>query len=260
MNTANDLPGLGKAVRSMTEGSLDILWIHRYATKETCNAITANFLNQGSASPRKDNVPGLMIGDSHYFKSPEEYIRASRATRKDVTELFKEADDPIRSIYKTITIEGSFKTRAAVFNGTEALHTRAISWKSKPDSSYLLQPHDDVSQVFCTRNEGWEITSISTLIALNFYPKAQEGQGALRVFDLKHTTSLAEKAEVTGSGYPYPSEMLKDIKYVDIPVSSGDVVMINGSFIHGVLPSLTERIVLNSFLGDLDQRNMIYWT
>ncbi|MBJ7220374.1 MULTISPECIES: hypothetical protein [unclassified Brenneria] len=258
----NNSEDVGKAVFDIMEGKVDAVWLRGFSDISVCEKISSNFYSTGDAQPRKDNVPGIMIGESHYFKSPENYYKVCGEQRKAVASLFEDIDqNPVQELYSIAQNYRGNMFRPATWCEHEALPTRAISWQEKPGSQFLLRPHDDVSQVFCSRNEGWETQHITTLVAVNFYARCQSGSGMLRVFDLKHSSELAEKFGVEGVGYPYPQDYLSNFDYIDIPVETGDVAMLNGAYVHSVTPSTSDRIVLNSFLGDLKNDNeIIYWT
>lgn len=251
---------IGRAAHELVRNRVDAVWIHGFAKGDVCDAIAENFQKSSALLPRKDNVPGLMVGESHYAKTPSAYYETCRQSCESVDSLFEGTEDPVRRLYTTVGRHLERNVRAAHFAHGEALHTRAIAWQDRPSSSFLLQPHDDVSQVFCERNRGWEIVDIRTLLAVNFYASCKAGQGMLRVYDLRHSPELAMQAKVEGVGYPYPAELLSSTRYTDLAVRTGDLVLLNGAFIHGVTRSQEHRIVLNSFLGDLRDDELIYWT
>jgi len=252
--------GIGKALGDLLDGGTDVCWVRGFASAETCKSISKSFYCRDGAKPRVDNVPGVMVGESHYFKAPADYYRMCQEQKASVEELFSNAEDPVRRIYSIIENHRGVDVRPALWDGQEALHTRAIAWKEIVGSPHLLRPHDDVSQVFCDRNDGWEIQQVNTLIALNFYAQCQAGHGMLRVYDLKCTPDLAKRFDLEGIGYPYPQDFLNGFDYIDIPVQTGDVVMLDGSFIHGVTKSSADRLVLNSFVGEVSEREAVYWT
>ncbi|QCI98489.1 hypothetical protein [Agrobacterium larrymoorei] len=249
-----------EAIGQIINDELDVLWLRGFVPVEKCDLVARNFYGSEAAKPRADNVPGIMIGESHYFKDPEYYYQRCQDTLEDVENLFHGQRSPVRQFYSHIAEGLNIEVRPATYKSKEALHTRAIEWQDKADGDFLLQPHDDVSQVFCERNQDWEITEIKTLVAINYYAKCEAGQGILRVFDLKHSSDVAEEIGLECKGYPYPPHLLENAQVLDVPVKTGDIVVINGALIHGVLKSKSGRIVLNSFLGDLDAKEFIYWT
>lgn len=248
-----------QSIEKIISGEVNAVWIREFSDNKTCHSISTAFQNTGTAQPRKDNVPGIMVGESHYFKTPDEYHNSCKHQENLVKSLFSTTEDPIERLYSIIN-DNIKPTRPARWKESLALHTRAISWKEKEGSQFLLQPHDDVSQVHCARNAGWEICNVKELIAVNFYAKCTPGHGALRLFDIRHTEQLEKEAGVTGVGYPYPDYLLQGVSSYDFNVGTGDVLMINGSLIHAVMPSEHDRIVLNSFIGVTPQEEVIYWT
>ncbi|MDY8109276.1 hypothetical protein U0C82_08985 [Fulvimarina sp. 2208YS6-2-32] len=255
----SDPDELAHAFGGVIGGEVDVIWLRGFVSPEICAAIAQRFDASDEAKPRADNVPGIMVGESHYFKSPDDYYQRCHDTVAAVEGLF-EGISPVREFYKQIADGLNLTIRPARHDGGEALHTRAIEWKDKSDDDFLLQPHDDVSQVFCERNDNWEISEIGTLVAINFYARCEAGQGMLRVYDLRHSPEIAKQIGLECKGYPYPPEMIAGADLFDVPVASGDFAIINGALIHGVLKSNGGRIVLNSFIGDVSEREFIYWT
>lgn len=251
---------VGAAALDVLDGHADLVWVHGFADVNNCTEIANNFYRSQDALPRLDNVPGVMIGESHYFKDPKSYYQICKKSSDAVKSMFSNSLDPVARFYSIVSTSSGGVLRPARYRTEDALHTRAIEWQERASSNYLLQPHEDVSQVFCARNTGWEISAIHTLMAVNFYARCQVGEGMLRVFDLKHSPGLAARVNVEGVGYPYPEALLADTKYVDLAVQTGDVVLLNGAFIHAVTRSRSERIVLNSFVGNLGNQELIYWT
>lgn len=194
--TETERQSVGKAICDVLDGSIDVAWIRGVGDGVICDEIASRFHNSLNALSRKDEVPGTMVGESHYFKKPDDYYARCKESMVAVDALFEVGKNPIKRLYSLVQEYRGGVLRAARYNGRDALHTRAIAWKEMPGSEFLLRPHDDVSQVFCERNEGWEICNIKTLLAINFYAQCEAGEGMLKVFDLKHTPELAERAGV----------------------------------------------------------------
>lgn len=259
---------IGHAINEMFMTRTDLLVIRGVADVETCARIADNFYSSPAAKPRADNVPGLMVGESHYFKSPETYYRLCEQTKKDVDGLFEGASNPILSLYSSLGKVSNMCIRPARFNDQESLHTRAIQWELPGDkkiqagTAYMLKPHDDINQVYCDRNQGWEIENVESLIAVNFYAKTTENEGSLRVFDFAPSDSyFDDNPHLIGTGYPYPAQDLEDVDYIDVPVYPGDMILLNGKYVHGVTHGVGKRLVLNSFIGNINsKKEVLYWT
>jgi hypothetical protein len=125
---------------------------------------------------------------------------------------------------------------------------------------FLLRPHEDFSQVDCSRNEGWEVRDANNVMAINFYASADRVSGRLRVYDYIPDTSTRDRLELQGNGYPYPLDLLEDKTYVDLAVETGDMAIINGKYIHAVTSTQSKRVVINCFVAQMPGSEYIYWT
>lgn len=204
-----------------------------------------------------------MVGVSHYFKTPENYYEICKKVSPEVNALFNHATNPVMELYNSINNLTGLKIRAANYNQQKALFTRAMQWaSSKNNDGFMLKPHDDICQVFCDRNNGWEIMDIRQILAVNFYVKATSGEGKLRVFNFfPNEDFLEENPHLIGSGYPYPTEILDDVQFEDVAVESGDLIILNGKFVHAVTEGESKRLILNSFIGSKKNSNeVIYWS
>ena len=259
-----DYTVIGSAVNLMLNKQLDVLIVRNAVKAEDCNAIADNFYHSSSALPRADNVPGIMLGVSHYFKTPADYYHPCEKTLNDICALFNHLENPILALYEGIGKACHQNIRAAIYNQKSALFTRGIQWtSSKQNNGYMLQPHDDVCQVFCERNHDWEIQDLGELLAVNFYAKTTAKEGKLRIFDFYPSdTFLKNHPELIGNGYPYSDAVLADASYDDIAVNAGDILILNGKFVHAVTAGEGSRLVLNSFIGKKinNSGEIIYWS
>lgn len=253
---------IGSAVNLLMNNQADVLIIRNAVKSEDCNMIANNFYHSSAVLPRTDNVPGIMVGVSHYFKEPSDYYQHCEQTYPDVCGLFENIKNPILALYKGIEEACRATVRPAHFQQKKALFTRGIQWPAKDNQEYMLQPHDDVCQVFCDRNKDWEVNEIQELFAVNFYAKSARNEGKLRIFDFyPDDCFLKENPALIGNGYPYPKQILNDADYEDVSVGMGDIVILNGKFVHAVTAGTGNRLVLNSFIGSKkDNNEIIYWT
>ncbi len=253
---------IGEAIAMISHNELDVALVKRIIPLNECAAIEANFFESKDRERRPDNVPGYMLGATHYGKSPVEYFDQCSTSMAAVDNIFKDTADPLRLVQEAISKKTGRSIRPSYFGSQRALHARAVEWMPDVtvDSDFLLLPHEDFSQVNCLRNEGWEVKDAENIMAINFYASAKAGAGCLRIYDYIPTLDTRDELNLEGSGYPYPLDMLDDKSYVELAVETGDLAIINGRYIHAVTSSPTKRVVINCFATQLPSSEYVYWT
>ncbi len=142
-----------------------------------------------------------------------------------------------------------------------ANYCRALCWTGT--GQYALKPHDDVAQVKHA-GDGYEFVATANheVIAVNFYPSMPIHGGDLRIWNYKPTVEEKHQAGLERTGYPYCESMLVDKEYWDLGVSEGDLLLINGGYVHGVTRQSDEgrRVLLHAFLGFTTENDALWWT
>lgn len=250
------------AMAQVASGALDAALVRAVMARRQCRAITAGFMRSPQRVRRHDGVPGYIVGPTHYGKAPREYFAECAQHRGDVEALFAGTEDPMRSVHQRMREQLGVGVRPSTFEGGDAVHARAVEWLPDPlrASEFLLQPHEDGAQVDCDRNAGWEMRRLERVIALNFYAEVEPGEGQLRVYDLAPDRALRCACGLETTGYPYPPEVYAPRAFVDLPVAAGDLAIIHGNMLHAVTRTAARRIVINSFIGQLDTGEFAYWT
>jgi hypothetical protein len=100
------------------------------------------------------------------------------------------------------------------------------------------------------------------VVAVNLYPLAPRSGGALRVWNIRPDDACRRRCGTVRSGYPYQVDWLRDREFLDLEVRDGWLVLMNGGLVHGVTGydrADDGRLLINFFLGSLDERTVIHW-
>jgi hypothetical protein len=253
---------IGEAISMISHHDLDVALIKSILPIEDCNSIERNFFESKNRQRRSDNVPGYMLGATHYGQSPIDYFNQCSDSRVALEGIFENTSDPMRSVHEAIAKETKGSIRPSCFRSQRALHARAVEWlpDASVQSDFLLLPHEDFSQIDCARNDGWEIRDAQNIMAINFYASADAGTGRLRVYDYIPDAETRNSLELQGIGYPYPLSMLHDKSYVELAVETGDLAVINGKYIHAVTTTSNKRVVINCFVSRMPNFEYVFWT
>lgn len=238
------------------------LIVHSYLTSEQCECITKNFHNNTGLHARQDNVKGITVGADLYGSDPDSYIRATSAARNAVEDLFREAVNVpalLRSDIQRLLPAG-VAIRPAACRGVEFNYSRAIGWTDT--GQYALKLHDDKAQLGDPRQHELETSLIKNSVAFNVYPSVTEAGGELELININPDLETKQRLDIQHTGYPYPAELLAQFDRLIIKPQPGDLVIIAGSFVHGVRGVHGEgfRLLLNHFAGFMDEQTVITWS
>jgi hypothetical protein len=240
----------GRAVAHPVKGYLDI---------DTCETIGRN-ANSLLGAVRSD-VPALKLGADHFGKSTDEYFSEVAATRELLNRLFQgsiDVPDLLRSDLQQC-LEPVMTIRPARHRGHSAGRVRAVRWTGS--GSLALGIHDDSSQLTQTAQAGFEIQEVRVPVAANIYPIAEPGCGKLRVFNLRIGRDLKSSLHIEHTGYPVPDELLCGVPFLDVAVDAGDLLLLDGRYLHCVTAGAAGRLLLNCFAGLLaDGETVVTWT
>lgn len=253
---------IGNAISMVSASELDVALVKGVLAPADCFAIQKNFFESEHRRRRPDNVPGYILGATHYSKTPTEYFKQCLEARDSVSSIFENTVDPMRLAHEALGAKTGNSIRPSRLGEREALHARAVEWL--PDlsitSEFLLRPHEDFSQIDCDRNDGWEVRDANNVMAINFYASADAVSGRLRIYDYIPDTATRDRLKLQGNGYPYPLDLLEDKSYVELAVESGDMAIINGKYIHAVTSTRSKRVAINCFVAKMPGSEYIYWT
>lgn len=65
---------IGDAMSMISSKELDVALVKKILPSDQCALIENNFFESKGRERRPDNVPGYMLGATHYGKSPVEYF------------------------------------------------------------------------------------------------------------------------------------------------------------------------------------------
>jgi hypothetical protein len=251
-------------ILDVMRGRAAALHIKGAASRETCEKIVDNFDRNNGVLERRDGVPGRYIGSSHFKKSAAEYFSESTLNRPHISALLGDVVDPIRAVFSLLTHkleEDGRSLRLAAAEEGRANYCRALCWTGT--GQYALKPHDDVAQVEHA-GEGYEFTAAARheVVAVNFYPSMPQHGGDLRIWNYKPTMTEKLDAGLEKTGYPYAEPLLADKEYWDLGVSTGDLLLLNGGYVHGVTRQSNEgrRVLLHAFVGFVNDNDAVWWT
>ena len=82
------------------------------------------------------------------------------------------------------------------------------------------------------------------------------------IFNLRADEASKLRLGIEYSGYPYPAEALAGYERLVIRPEPGDLLIIAGSFVHGVrgIRGAGFRLLLNHFAGFIDDETIITWS
>jgi hypothetical protein len=255
------------AVFEVLNGNLAAYRIRHFLSSEACQKIVDNFSRSEQKVPRlgygADGVEGYFLGASHIEKTTQEYLKEVLSFEKAIQDLYIGTQNPIADFRNKLLRKKGLVLHPATCEGVAAGDSKAVYWNSLGD--FLLQPHDDLAQLSDPRQKGFEIQEVKRVMAVNFYATAQLGAGQLKVWNIEPDDASRAALNLTYSGFPYPPELLEDFESLVIPVSTGDLCVINGNLIHGVLrgdktASPKERLLVTCFTGFNNQQELIWWT
>ena len=235
------------------------LVVKRYLDEETCQKIYGN-ANRLMQDVRTD-VPAVKLGADQFGKSTEAYFNEVEATSLAVASLFRGAVQVAEKLRFDIQrcLDHGMVVRRAQNEGRVAGDIRAANWTG--NGAFSLGVHDDQAQLTSPSQIGFEIQHVRTPVAFNVYPIAEPNCGRLRIFNLVADENTKRRLNIVHTGYPYPIEALDEVPFIDVQIDPGDLVVLNGRYLHGVTSGGGARLLLNLFAGLLDDLStVVTWT
>ena len=258
---------IGSYASALLSGRIPIVLVRDAMSEVECNKTVRAFITSPCTRPRADGVSGSVLGAYHYAKDFPSYSEDVRAAADCLDGFLRVTSFGIlvNSFRRSLNEKG-VELRPAKWNGLDASPARALSWTAAGE--YMLAPHDDIGQLTEPLQVGFEAQHVvrSVVLAINLYPQVPPGGGVLRVWNviLDHESRI--RLGIATTGYPIPADLLSEFNYLDIRVSSGSLLLMNGGLVHAVTgyPEVgqepgPQRLIVNSFMGYMDSTTAVYW-
>jgi hypothetical protein len=253
------------AVREVLSGNLAAYHVRGFISSEVCQQIMANFWASSHRVPRygegDEGVEAYLVGASHYGKPTLTYLQEALACKDGVDGLYAETINPVTTFREALAASG-LRVRAAALDGMPAGDSKAVYWNNI--GPFLLEPHDDLAQVKDPIQADFEIQQVARVMAVNIYAAVPEKSGQLQVWNVEPDDETRADLGLSNVGFPYPAELLVDYPSMVIEVETGDLCVINGNLVHGVVrgntSSTKSRLLLTCFTGLNSNNELIWWT
>ena len=232
-----------------------------------CQQLEARFRASPLRKKRPDNVPGYEAGVTQYMKSPLLLSKLAYSQQGGLRQILgTDPDNPIMAFFRELAVRAyknaGYIIRPAAYGAEPMPILRFSQWmKQRPDAHLLVEMHDDLAQVKAPLNTDFEIHGVERLLAYNFYPRCVKGSGQLCVLDWQPSDEEREMCGVKDTGYPYRSEDIPEgVSRHVFEQQTGDLVVMDGSYVHGVLVGKDEcddRLVVNGFAAVLKNKQVV---
>lgn len=250
-----------KAIDAILKRQLLGFVVKQFASKEDCDRVAVNFVNSPFSMQRSDGVPGRTVGLSVFGLRPELYFKNVSHSRSHVYSLFEgcshipaRLEDSLRKGLPTC-----LSLRPAQYGDQQFLTLRANEWTGT--GNMALEYHEDASQLLLPEQSCLEISRTLLPVAVNLYCKTPTYGGQLLIANIIPDLQSKRKLGLEHTGYPYPICLLHSFSIIEVDIGQGDLVVFNGSFLHAVRMGSGggRRLVLNQFLGQVDDCTVVSW-
>lgn len=224
-----------------------------------------NSAKKKTPKERTDEAPPISVGTQHYKKHLDSYLDEAERVLPELHDLFNGVDPKDNFFFKFIEEFSQFlkghdiKLRLAEHKGRPA----SPFWIRAFDASqeFLISPHDDVPQLLCPKQVGFEIQSVTTIVAVNICLE-NENNGMLLHYNLEPDDMMRKAHGVENTGYPYPVELLESIQRIELATQKGDFYFLNANNVHAVrADKISEKLrtTMSWFMGLKDDSTVLYW-
>lgn len=224
-----------------------------------------NLKTENQSAKRSDEAPPVFVGTQHYKKKLNHYLDEAERVSPQLERLFhniKTEDDFFRNFitgFSQFLKMQNITIRLANHEGRNA----APFWIRSFDASqeYMISPHDDLPQLRSPEQAGFEIQTVSNIIAVNICLE-NENDGILYHYNLQPDDTMRKIYGVEDTGYPYPDDVLENIEAISLKTKKGDFYFLNAHNIHSVKAlekSQNLRTTFSWFMGFKDPSTLLYW-
>jgi hypothetical protein len=226
--------------------------------------IAANFWNGDFRRLRGDDAPGWFAGSFHFKKRLPDYLDEAAASERELPQLFAGTEDifatTIDAIATALAARG-LALRQAEHQGRKA--SRFLCRALDPALGCPLAAHEDVAQLDDPRQHGFEVQRAArrNVVAVNFCLENGVDGGALSYWNLRPSPEGRRRLGLLGTGLPYPDALMAEVDRIELAIRPGDVYCFNGGYVHGVgAHPGARRSTLSLFMGQIDERTIVYWS
>lgn len=254
------------------EDAYAVYIVRSHMSKEDTVAIKKKFediIENTKGGYRKDFVPVHQIGATQFNKTTEAFFQECLETRSSVGELIEvlecsanKKDFLLEDSFKAYFSEKNIRFRPSKFEGNTVNQFTARKWQNKDNSSLVLLPHEDFSQLNQAKKDNYEIKDVHKVIACNLCI-SNDHNGELVIWDFEPSLEFKKSLGIEDLGYPYPlNGTLTKAKKIEININKGDLYFINANLVHAVkeINVNCDRISLGRFIGVCGENDIVYWT
>lgn len=241
--------------------------LRRAIGRPACRQFVANFhqaIRAGGALRQDGFVTAAQVGVTQFGKGATDYLAQSGQAAPLVESLFAGLTAPAREgILLSDWLQQELQARgvgfaAATQAGQDAGLCVARSWQNP--GAFSLEPHEDAAQLTTVAAEGFEIARAERVFASIACVESGEG-GDLLLWDLVPDEPLRAAFGLSGTGYPYPPDLLDEIPSLRLRLTAGDLAIIDASRIHAVdALRAGSRITVGRFVGRVAHDRVVWWT
>ncbi len=234
--------------------------------KAACARVAQNFWHHPLRLHFEDAVPTSVLGTFHDGKTLEAYFDDVARFRDLRRDIFADTIDVFAGVMQPLgaTIGRSgIVLRVAGHGGREAAPFVLRSWSG--GGEFALEPHEDGAQLGCPRQRGFEIQQVAhapAALAVNICLE-NAGEGDLHYWNLEPDATDRAMYGTSETGCPYPSEALRGLQRIVVPIRAGDLYCFNSRLVHAVSGhggGTGRRSTISWRMGFTDATTVIYWS
>ncbi|NHB88140.1 hypothetical protein [Photorhabdus tasmaniensis] len=239
-----------ESLQAIMDNKIPAVMIDDFATTEESVQLSAAILSM-KAKQYEFGKPGFYLGNplTHYRDRPkEEYFAQVVAAEQERAHVINQAFDPVDRFIRRINHDTNFSISIAQEPGLGPYFAgivRIISGGS--------DLHVDYAPTFAKGNLA--IGDVSTQLAWNLYVLSPSQGGETVIYNQPFKSTIVDKTYK-----PYDSSLLADCEFFTFRPQVGSVVIFNTCNPHIVLPANGNRIATGSFIGLLNEKNLILWS
>ncbi|ERT14453.1 2OG-Fe(II)-dependent halogenase WelO5 family protein [Photorhabdus temperata] len=239
-----------ESLQAIIDNKIPAVMIDDFATTEESVQLSAAILGM-KAKQYEFGRPGFYLGNplTHYRDRPkEEYFAQVNAAEQERTQFTNQAFDPVVRFIQRINHDTDFSISIAEEPGLGPYFAGIVRIISSGSDL-----HVDYAPTFAKGNLA--IGGISTQLAWNLYVSSPSQGGETVIYNQPFKSTVVDKTYK-----PYDSSLLGDCESFTFQPQVGSVVIFNTSNPHIVLPANGNRIATGSFIGLLNEKNLILWS